>query len=139
MNKIQIIGNLIADPVTKTVTGGYSVTAFTVASNRKRGEVADLFNVSVWGVFGKTCQEYLTKGQKVYVDGVLAPGAYVSSDGTPRVSLAVTAETVEFLTPREHKSHLEVKAHEDVQEDDLWSDLDEIEDMGDLDFGGTIE
>lgn len=101
MNKVTLIGNLVADPQTTVVDGGYSLTTFTVACNRKHGDVADFFRVSVWGNFGQTCQDCLSKGKKVYLEGTLSPKAYIGNDGTPRIALDITATTVEFLSPRD--------------------------------------
>ena len=135
MNKITIIGNLVANPETKTVKGGYLVTAFAVACNRTHNEDVDYFHVSVWGPYGKTCQKYLSRGGKVYVEGVLAPKAYAGADGAPHISLDVTATLVEFLSPRGPKADTEVSMqkvtdifpcfHEDFPSGDIELSFDE--------------
>ena len=78
MNKIIVIGNLGRDPEMRYTPNGQSVTSFSVASNRKyttatgeRREETEWFNVSAWGKLGETCNQYLTKGSQVYVEGRL--------------------------------------------------------------------
>lgn len=104
MNKCTIIGNLTRDPETRITQSGVSVTSFTVAVNgrAKQGEQAqtDYFRVTAWRQLGENCQKYLAKGRKVCVIGSVAVRTYQSNDGGTRASLEITAEDVEFLTPK---------------------------------------
>lgn len=104
MNKCTIIGNLTRDPETRITQSGLSVTSFTVAVNgwAKQGEQAqtDYFRVTAWRQLGENCQKYLAKGRKVCVIGPVAVRTYQSNDGGTRASLEITAEDVEFLTPK---------------------------------------
>lgn len=105
MNKIILIGNLTRDPETRTTTSGVSVCSFTIAVNRRfnsqSGEKqTDFFRISAWRQLGDNCQKYLAKGRKVAVVGELTARTYEGNDGTTRMSLEVTADEVEFLTPR---------------------------------------
>ena len=56
--------------------------------------------MSVFGVTGENCQRYLTKGRKVAVVGRVSASAFQGQDGSPRASLEVFAEEVEFLSSR---------------------------------------
>lgn len=104
MNKVQIIGNLVRDPETRTTQSGITVCSFTVAVNRRRREghepEADFFRVSAWRQLGENCQKYLAKGRKVAVSGSVSVSAYKDSSGQARAQLEVTADDVEFLTPK---------------------------------------
>lgn len=108
MNKCTIIGNLTRDPETRITQSGVSVTSFTVAVNgrAKQGEQAqtDYFRVTAWRQLGENCQKYLAKGRKVCVIGPVAVRTYQSNDGGTRASLGITAEDVEFLTPKGESS-----------------------------------
>ena len=87
MNKLTIIGNLTADPELRTIPSGVSVCTFTVAVNRRSGKE-------------DRQTDYLTKGKKVAVVGEVSARAFEGKDGTLRASLEVTADDVEFLSPR---------------------------------------
>lgn len=104
MNKLTIIGNLTNEPELRTTTNGKNVCGFTVAVNRRRkvdGQPdADFFRVSAWNQLGENCQKFLAKGRKVCVVGPVSVRTYQAKDGTAGASLEVTAEDVEFLSPR---------------------------------------
>ena len=106
MNKLTIIGNLTRDPELRTTQSGLSVCSFTVAVNRRRSQnnEADFFRVTVWRELAEICQKYLAKGRKVAVCGSVAVSTYNAKDGSTRATLEVTADEVEFLTPREDAS-----------------------------------
>lgn len=103
MNKILIIGNLTRDPESRVTNTDRAVCNFTVAVNRySRGDhpEADFFRVAVWDEQGKACQKYLAKGRKVAVLGRVSAAAYVDREGRARAQMEITAQEVEFLTPR---------------------------------------
>lgn len=106
MNKLTIIGNLVRDPESRTVSGNLTVCTFTVAVNRRRSSQnsnapeADFFRVTAWRQLGENCQTYLAKGRKVCVVGPVSVSTYTANDGTFRANLEITAEDVEFLSPR---------------------------------------
>lgn len=105
MNKITLIGNLTHDPEVRTTPNGVTVCTFTIAVNRKfasqGGErQTDFFRINAWRQLGDTCARYLGRGRKVAVVGELQARLYEAKDGTTRMSLDVSADEVEFLTPK---------------------------------------
>lgn len=104
MNKLTIIGNLTKDPELRTTAQGVNVCDFTVAVNRRHqtnGQPeADFFRVTAWRVLAENCAKHLSKGRKVCVVGSVSARAYQTQSGETRVSLEVTAEDVEFLSPK---------------------------------------
>lgn len=101
MNKVHIIGNLTKDPALRTTPQGLSVCDFTVAVNRRGKDETDYFRVTVWRQLAEICAKYLAKGRKVCVVGAVSARTYQTNDGQTRVSLEVTADDVEFLSPRD--------------------------------------
>ena len=104
MNKIIVIGNLGRDPEMRYTPNGQSVTSFSVASNRKyttstgeRREETEWFNVSAWGKLGEVCNQYLTRGQQVYVEGRLRSRSYEGRDGQTRFVNEISLTDVQFL------------------------------------------
>lgn len=102
MNKLIIVGNLTADPELRYTQSGKSVCNFTVAVNERRGEQqeAKFFRVAAWNNLAENIKQYLHKGNKVLVVGRVGCEAYKASDGSPRASLTVMANEVEFLSGR---------------------------------------
>ena len=102
MNRLTIIGNLTADPQSRTNNDGKTVCNFTVAVNRRQRrdaqqQEADFFRVAAWNQLGENCQKFLAKGRKVCVVGPVSVRTYQAQDGSTRASMEVTAQDVEFL------------------------------------------
>ncbi len=107
MNKIIVIGHLGRDPEMRYTPNGQAVTSFSVASSRRyttsageQREETEWFNVSAWGKLGETCNQYLTKGRQVYVEGRLSSRTYEGRDGQTRVALDISLTDVQFLGGR---------------------------------------
>lgn len=106
MNKAFIIGNLTRDPELRSTTNGIPVCSFTVAVNRRRQSAdsgqpeADYFRVTAWRGLGENCSRFLAKGRKAAITGPVSVSTYTGNDGQTRAQLEITAEDVEFLTPR---------------------------------------
>ena len=104
MNKCFIIGNVTHTPELKTVVisgNDTPVCTFTVAVNDRGGGEAQFFKVTAWRQLGANCAKWIQKGKKVSVVGKVSGRAYNSRDGEARCSLELTADEVEFLSPRE--------------------------------------
>ena len=104
MNKILIIGNLGGDPEMRYVPSGQAVTSFSVATNRRyttadgeRHDETEWFRISAWGRLAETCNQFLTKGRQVYVEGRLRSRTYETRDGQTRFVNEITANDVRFL------------------------------------------
>ena len=104
MNKILIIGNLGRDPEMRYTPSGQAVTNFTVATNYRyttadgeRRDETEWFRISAWGRLAETCNQFLTKGRQVYVEGRLRSRTYETSDGQTRFSNEISATDVRFL------------------------------------------
>ncbi len=104
MNKVFIVGNLTRDPELRTTQSGVSVCSFTVAVNKRLGAdakhpEADYFRVTAWRGLGENCAKFLAKGRKVAVTGAVSVSTYEGKEGT-KATLEVTADDVEFLSPK---------------------------------------
>jgi single-strand DNA-binding protein len=109
-HKIIIAGHLGRDPEMRYTPMGHPVTSFSVASTRRwtgqdgqPQEETIWFRISAFGKLAETCNQYLTKGRAVLIEGRLRPDesgnprTWVGQDGAPRASFEVVAETVRFL------------------------------------------
>jgi single-strand DNA-binding protein len=105
--KVMIIGNLGSDPEMRYTPSGVPVTSFNVAVNRRwkapDGTMQDKttwFRVTAWRQLAETCNQYLSKGRQVMVEGEVESGAFLAQDGTARGTLELTARDVRFLGGR---------------------------------------
>ena len=102
MNKLTIIGNVCHSPETRSTQSGNTVCSFDVAVNSRRANgQTQYFRVSAWNKTAELCGRYVVKGKKVAVTGEVTARAYLAKDGSPRASMELTADEVEFLSPRE--------------------------------------
>jgi len=102
-----IVGNLGRDPEMRYTPSGVPVTSFSVAVNKKwKGQDGEMqekttwFRVTAWRRLAELCNQYLTKGQLVLVEGEVEARAWAAADGEPRASLELTAQNVRFLGGR---------------------------------------
>ena len=110
MNKIIIIGNLGRDPEMRYSTSGNPMTHFSVATSRRyttaageQREQTEWFNCTAFGRLADTCNQYLTRGQQVYVEGRLSTRQYSRQDGTPGFSLDVVVNEMQMLGRRDEQ------------------------------------
>jgi len=104
VHKIIVIGHLGRDLEMRYTPNGQPVTSFSVASSRKyktsageQREETEWFNVSSFGKLAEICNQYLTKGKQVYVEGGLKTRSYEARNGETRFSLEVTCNEIQFL------------------------------------------
>ncbi len=105
LNKVQIIGNLGADPEMRYTANGVAVVNFSVATNRKyttnagedREEV-EWFRVVAWERLAEICSQYLTKGRSIYVEGRMQTRSWEDSQsGETKYMTELIAQQVQFL------------------------------------------
>lgn len=103
-NKITVVGYLGRDPEIRYLADGTAICNFSVATTEKRKdatgeprETTTWFRVSVFGRQADACNQYLSKGSQVFVEGRLSQQEYTDRDGNNRASLEVRANDVQFL------------------------------------------
>jgi len=104
LNKIILIGNVGTDPEMRFTPSGNPVTSFRLATNRvyttpdgERKQETEWFTIVTWRKQAESCNQFLTKGQRVYVEGSLRTRAWEGRDGQRRVTAEVIANRVLFL------------------------------------------
>ena len=103
LNKVMVIGNLGKEVEMRFTPSGKPVSTFNVATNRKyKGndgnpvEETEWFSIVTWGKLAELCNQYLTKGSTVYVEGRNKTRSW-EKDGVKHYKTEVIAETVKFL------------------------------------------
>lgn len=104
VNKITIIGNLGNEPEMRFTPSGRPVTSFRVATNWRyttpegeRKEETEWFTIVAWGRLAEQCNQFLTKGRLVYVEGRLRMRTWEGQDGQRRARNEIVADRVKFL------------------------------------------
>ena len=104
LNKILVIGNLGTDPEMRYTPNGNPVTSFRIATNRRyttsqgeQREETEWFRVVAWNRLAEQCNQFLTKGRRVYVEGRLKSDSWVGNDGQTRFTNEINANQIVFL------------------------------------------
>jgi single-strand DNA-binding protein len=91
LNRVQIIGNLGADPELRTTTSGARVATLSVATSRRwtdrQGEPkekTEWHRVIFWEKLAEVAERYLKKGDRVYVEGSIEYRQYEDREGQTR-------------------------------------------------------
>jgi single-strand DNA-binding protein len=100
LNKVMLLGNLGADPELKVTQGGQAVLKLRIATtesyldrNNTRQEKTEWHSVTLWGKRGEALAKFLTKGERVFVEGSLRTSSY-EKNGEKRYSTEVNATNV---------------------------------------------
>jgi single-strand DNA-binding protein len=104
LNKVMLIGNLTRDPELRYIPNGTPVADFGMAINReytdREGEKHSetcFVDVVAWRKQAEICDQFLTKGSLVFVEGRLQLDTWETAQGERRSRHRVVAERVQFL------------------------------------------
>ncbi len=118
LNRVQLIGRLGKDPETRYTPTGKKVCSFSLAVGRRwktsegeTRETTDWFNVDAWGRLGEICQEYLTKGRLVFIEGRLQTDRY-EQGGETRYFTRVVARQMQMLDQKHEEEEPVIEAEE---------------------------
>jgi single-strand DNA-binding protein len=107
LNKIMVIGNVGTDPDMRYTPSGSAVTSFRLATNRRytmssgeQREETEWFRVTAWNRLAEQCNQYVTKGMRVYAEGRLKSDSWTGNDGQTRFTNEIIANQVVFLDGR---------------------------------------
>ena len=116
--RIVLVGHVGSSPEMRYTSSGTPVTSFSLATNRRwtdaqgqQGEETVWWRITAWRRLAETCNEYLTKGRLVLVEGrvggdrlpkgpgatQIVPHTWIGQDGEPRAQFEITAQVVRFL------------------------------------------
>ena len=115
LNRVMVVGNLGRDPEMRYTPGGQAVTSFSLAATRtwtsvagERRNLTEWFNVVSWGSLAEICNQYLTKGRRVYVEGELRTRGWEQPDGRKHFRTELVANEMIMLGPRPASSGLDI-------------------------------
>jgi single-strand DNA-binding protein len=132
MNKIMLIGNLGRDPEMSYTPNGTAVTKFSIAVSRvtksptgERQDETEWFNIVAWQKLAETCNAYLRKGNKVFIEGRLQTRKYTDRNGVERTAIEVIANDMEMLTPKSTQTGSSSFVGGQINNNDDLGDLDD--------------
>ncbi len=105
LNKVQIIGNLTAEPEVRETPNGQKVATFSVATNRKWKDASwvlqedtEFHNCVAWRGLADIAEQYMHKGKKVYVEWYLKTRNWEDTAGVKRYKTEIVSDNVILLS-----------------------------------------
>ena len=112
LNKVQLIGNLGADPEVRSTSNGSRVATLSVATSRQwknqsgeKQEKTEWHRVVLWNNKGSTladiAEKYCKKGDKVYIEGSIEYRSWQDREGQTRYTTEVIGNEMIMLSGRQ--------------------------------------
>ncbi|MGB9612783.1 MAG: single-stranded DNA-binding protein [Candidatus Margulisiibacteriota bacterium] len=135
LNRIILVGRLVADPEVRATVDGLPMTKFRLAVNRPLagGNLGtDFIEIVAWRRLAETCGKYLKKGQLVLVEGRIQNRSFEDQLGQKRWVTEVVARNMTMLEKLETRVQKPVETQDVGSEDDEF--IDDTELASDLPF-----
>ncbi len=123
LNSVSIIGNLGKNPEMRFSPAGTPVSNFSVAVNHRYKksdgdytESTEWFAVATWGKSAEWCNQNLSKGDLVFVEGRLQLNTWDGNDGQKHSYNEITASNVQLLDKRGERVEEKVEELEDPED-----------------------
>ena len=105
VNKAILVGRLGKDPELKYTASGTPFCRFSMATDDvwndktsgERQEKTEWHNIVVWDRLAEICNQYLTKGRLVYIEGSLQTREWDDQDGNKRRTTEIRAREMVML------------------------------------------
>lgn len=99
MNKIILMGRLTKEPELKFIANtGNAVAKFTLAVPRAfKKDETDFINCTAFGKQAETIANYVTKGQRLLIEGALQIGSYTNKEGAKVYTTDVILNSFNFI------------------------------------------
>ncbi len=122
VNKVILVGHLGDKVKMHFFEGGNAIGRFPLATNetytnRQTGERisnTDWHNIVVRNKLAEICEKYLTKGDKVYVEGRIKNRQY-EVDGQKRYTTEIHVQEMTFLTTKKDPNEANILAKPEQQ------------------------
>jgi single-strand DNA-binding protein len=106
VNKVILIGRLGKDPELKYTSGGTPFCRFSLATDDswndkasgERQERTEWHNIVAWDRLAEICNQYLTKGKLVYIEGSLQTREWDDQEGNKRKTTEIRARDMVMLS-----------------------------------------
>lgn len=104
LNKAQVIGNLGSEPEIRSTSSGTKVATLSVATNRSwedrdgnERQDTNWHRVVLWDRLAEVAQEYLSKGDRVYVEGRIQYRSWEGDDGETHYATEIVGRRLLML------------------------------------------
>ncbi len=104
LNRVILIGRVVAPPELRYTTSGKAVASFRIAVDRRGRSGSesntDFIPIVAWERLAEICNEFLAKGKLIAVEGRLQTRTYETPEGQKRSAFDVVADEMRMLSSR---------------------------------------
>ena len=107
VNRVILVGHLGGDPEMRYTSSGTPVTNFSLATNERwnnqdgeRQERTEWHKIVTWSKLAEISNQYLTKGQLVFIEGRIQTREWDDKDGNKRRTTEIIASDMRMMSPR---------------------------------------
>lgn len=107
INKVILIGNLGKDPEVKTLESGAKVANFSLATSEsykgkdgQRVTQTEWHNIVLWRGLAEVAEQYLKKGNQVYIEGKIRSRSWEDKDGNKKYITEIQGDNLTMLGGR---------------------------------------
>jgi single-strand DNA-binding protein len=123
LNKIVVMGRMVATPELRTTPTGTSVTNFTIACDRdytpsNGNKETDFIDVVAWRSTAEFASKYFSKGRMAVVEGRLQMREWKDKDGNNRKIAEIVADNIYFGDSKKNESANTSEGWSDIADDD---------------------
>jgi single-strand DNA-binding protein len=106
-NKVQLIGNIGADPEVKETSNGNKMVRLSLATsenylNAKKEKVEDTnwHNLILWGNLASSTEKFIHKGDTVAIEGRLKNNTFTDKNGEKRYANDIVVHEYQILNKK---------------------------------------
>ena len=142
LNQFHLIGRLTRDAEIKSTPNGVTVANLSIANNqkvKKNGQwqdVANYFNVSLFGQSASNLAQYLTKGKQIAVSGALRQNRWTDQSGNNHSQIALVAQQLQLLGGNQNQNINGTRQNNGMtqqQNQQFQQDMNALQDAGFID------
>ena len=130
LNKTQLIGRVTRDPELRNLPNGGTVVKFGLATNYiyktksgEKKETAQFHNCVAFGRLAEIINQYVVKGQELYVEGRIEYRQWEKKDGTKAYATEIVIENMQMgqkaRGSNEQRDAQREKKEEDTEEEEI--------------------
>ena len=121
LNKIIIMGRLVADPELRQTASNVSNVKFTVAVDRNytpqgQEKQTDFISVVAWRQTAEFINKYFSKGSMIVVEGSLQTGSFTDKNGVKRYTTDVNSDQVYFAESKKNAEKPQQNSSQDKEQ-----------------------
>jgi single-strand DNA-binding protein len=99
INRVTLVGRLVAAPELRTTGSGIHVTTVRIVTNDR--EQPEFHDVVLWRQMADFACGYMAKGRLAFIEGRLQSRTWEAADGSKRRTVEVVADRFQALSPKQ--------------------------------------